>query len=425
MVGCCCCHTAAMTRDEHVQAEEALLESGLAWWQTTHQPNGEKVSFTVMDVPLRTLAKRDLFIHTVEYTCGTADPDASAMVLVHGFGFGAGLYFSSAPALAAAWNGRLFSIDQLGCGLSSRPPWPHEYGHRCSIDTAENYFVDALEAWRTQLGLESLVLVGHSIGGYTAAAYAERHPERVHRLVLASPAGVPPPPPGLAEVHASQPWPMKLARTLFLTRGWSPFFIAKDLGRGRTALAGYLGRRFEHGQGWIPKAEILEYLVGIWCRSPKSAGGYMHALLLTFGGIPEGSQGEFVYARRPLAERLLVLAHRVPRVACIYGEFDWMYWRNAADVRARQAPDAPPIDVWRVAQATHQQMMDNPLGFADAVLACAGDRTPAGSLPVGAGFGRSYGAKAKIFQRRGGRQLPQDTDVITVWAEDVEASSTI
>ena len=88
-------------------------------------------------------------------------------------------------------------------------------------------------------------------------------------------------------------------------------------------------------------------------------------------------------------------------------------------------PDAPPIDVWRVAQATHQQMMDNPLGFADAVLACAGDRTPAGSLPVGAGFGRSYGAKAKIFQRRGGRQLPQDTDVITVWAEDVEASSTI
>ena len=34
-------------------------------------------------------------------------------------------------------------------------------------------------------------LVGHSLGGYLAVAYAERFPERVERLVLLSPVGLP------------------------------------------------------------------------------------------------------------------------------------------------------------------------------------------------------------------------------------------
>ena len=34
-------------------------------------------------------------------------------------------------------------------------------------------------------------LVGHSLGGYLAVAYAERFPERVERIVLLSPVGIP------------------------------------------------------------------------------------------------------------------------------------------------------------------------------------------------------------------------------------------
>ena len=37
------------------------------------------------------------------------------------------------------------------------------YGHRCPLDKAEGYFVDAIEAWRAQLGLERMALLGHSI----------------------------------------------------------------------------------------------------------------------------------------------------------------------------------------------------------------------------------------------------------------------
>jgi proline iminopeptidase len=39
---------------------------------------------------------------------------------------------------------------------------------------------------RVHLGLERLLLLGHSHGGVVAQAYAARHPERVERLVLAS-----------------------------------------------------------------------------------------------------------------------------------------------------------------------------------------------------------------------------------------------
>jgi proline-specific peptidase len=47
-------------------------------------------------------------------------------------------------------------------------------------------YVSDLDELREHLGLERMLLLGHSHGGVVAAAYAATHPERVEKLVLAS-----------------------------------------------------------------------------------------------------------------------------------------------------------------------------------------------------------------------------------------------
>lgn len=59
-----------------------------------------------------------------------------------------------------------------------------------SREEAEGFFVDALARWREAMGVDKMVLVGHSLGGYLAASYALQHPEHVQHLVLVGPAGV-------------------------------------------------------------------------------------------------------------------------------------------------------------------------------------------------------------------------------------------
>lgn len=71
-----------------------------------------------------------------------------------------------------------YIYDEVGAGASSRLS-PSEYSLK--RDVAD------LEAIRHQLGADRLTLVGHSYGSVLAAAYASEYPERVDRMILASP----------------------------------------------------------------------------------------------------------------------------------------------------------------------------------------------------------------------------------------------
>ncbi|CAN0307444.1 unnamed protein product, partial [Hapterophycus canaliculatus] len=50
----------------------------------------------------------------------------------------------------------------------------------------EEVLVESLERWRVAMGVEEMVLCGHSLGGMMAAAYAMAHPDRyIHAYVRA------------------------------------------------------------------------------------------------------------------------------------------------------------------------------------------------------------------------------------------------
>jgi esterase len=95
------------------------------------------------------------------------------LLLLHGFGHSARIWDPVVPDLAPRY--RTLALDARGHGDSDRDP-EFRYNHAAVARDIESV-VD-------HLGLERLVLVGHSMGGYASIRYAARHPQRVLRLVL-------------------------------------------------------------------------------------------------------------------------------------------------------------------------------------------------------------------------------------------------
>lgn len=99
------------------------------------------------------------------------------VILLHGLGADNSSWAMTVAPLAAKF--RVIAPDQIGFGRSDKPMLNYR------IAT----LVDFLDAFMKQLGIERASLVGNSLGGFTAAAYALAHPEKVERLVLVDAAG--------------------------------------------------------------------------------------------------------------------------------------------------------------------------------------------------------------------------------------------
>jgi pimeloyl-ACP methyl ester carboxylesterase len=85
-------------------------------------------------------------------------------------------YFADLAGLGESFT--LALLNPRGSEGSDRAPEPGGY-------TTEDYVAD-LDEFREHLGLDRMLLLGHSHGGVVAQAYAARRPDRVERVVLAS-----------------------------------------------------------------------------------------------------------------------------------------------------------------------------------------------------------------------------------------------
>ena len=295
----------------------------------------------------------------------TAETKEEDLVVLHGYGAGLGFFYRNFDHLSRRPGWKLWALDLLGMGRSSRPPFKiHATQKEDKIREAEEWFIDALEEWRIKRGLDRFTLLGHSLGGYLATCYTLKYPGRVKKLILASPVGIPedpfatkeplpenppkdqshpPPPPSGVEAELLHPQDEMLkppapntssvslpspptststtttskppARRIpkWVTYLWeaniSPFSLVRWSGPlGPRLVSGWTSRRFSH----LPQAEstaLHTYAYSLFRQ--RGSGEYALAFLLAPGA----------YARNPLIWRIGKV--NIPTVL-MYGEVDWM-----------------------------------------------------------------------------------------------------
>ncbi|KAI1658388.1 alpha/beta-hydrolase [Daldinia decipiens] len=293
------------------------------------------------------------------------EPVDDTLVMLHGYGAGLGFYYKNFENLSRAKGWKLYALDWLGMGNSTRPPFRVCAKDPASkITEAENWFIDALEEWRKIRKIEKFTLLGHSLGGYLSVSYALKYPGHVNKLILASPVGIPEDPYAM---NADMPEPMestfqdeftmdqqstteshgidglngnkkmqqqeakKRPYPSWLVWLWdanvSPFSIVRLAGPlGPRLASGWTSRRFNH---LTPeeKQTLHDYAYSIFRQ--RGSGEYVLPYLLAPGA----------HARRPVINRV----HRIGRqvitpatetepavketgfpIIFMYGENDWM-----------------------------------------------------------------------------------------------------
>ena len=120
------------------------------------------------------------------------------VVMVHGNPTWSYYYRKLVRELRADY--RCISMDHIGCGMSDVPP-ESEYSYTL------HQRVDDLESLIKHLQIESFNMVVHDWGGMIGMAYADRHPEKIKRVVVLNTAAFPLP------ESKNLPAPLWLTRT--------------------------------------------------------------------------------------------------------------------------------------------------------------------------------------------------------------------
>jgi pimeloyl-ACP methyl ester carboxylesterase len=150
------------------------------------------------------------------------------VVLLHGFGASADSWNRFAKPLIKRY--RVIAPDQPGWGASTRIE-SASYGYPAQVERLRQFL--------SALGVKRMHLVGHSMGGFIASAYAARYPDEVITLGLIAPHGMAEPVPSeLANDQAkgdnwlvanSYPEFDRLLNNIFARRPYAPKAVVRYL----------------------------------------------------------------------------------------------------------------------------------------------------------------------------------------------------
>ncbi|KAJ3075702.1 hypothetical protein HK102_005547 [Quaeritorhiza haematococci] len=273
------------------------------------------------------------------------------LVMTHGYQAGLGFFYKNFSPLSQLPGWRIYALDWLGMGQSSRPRFPRFDTKRSddeNVTEIENFFVDSLEEWRDKNGIDKMTLMG----GYLSACYALKYPERVERLVLVSPAGIPKRPDDLEDGQWFRGG-RKVPSWVNNLWNWNitPGTVVRFAGPfGPQLVHKYTSRRF----AYLPHDESKDFHDYVYHISAlPGSGEYALSGLLLPGA----------WARKPLLDRLANL--KMP-TSFFYGVGDWMDYKAALEASGNMKV---PHKICRVGNAGHHLYLDNPDAFNAALIA--------------------------------------------------------
>jgi len=273
-----------------------------------------------------------------------ANPEEQArtpLVLVHGFGSGAGLWAMNFDELSK--RQAVYAVDVLGFGRSSRPDFPSDGAD------AENDFIEAIEQWREKIGISKFILMGHSLGGFLACSYTLKYPERVRHLILADPWGLNEKPPPGEEPFRIPRWARVVAAML------SPFNPLSAL-RAAGPYGPRLVQRFRPDlkkkfKRMFPEEDddtVINYVYHCNAQYPSGESAFKSMT------IPYG------YAKYPMVHRVKDIAEGVP-MSILYGSRSWVDSATGFNIKYLRRNSF--VDVQIIPGAGHHIYSDQPERF--------------------------------------------------------------
>ena len=250
------------------------------------------------------------------------------VMLLHGNNF-AGFYFGRIIEALRQQGFRVVVPDQIGYGRSSKPFIPYGFS-----DMARN-----TRLILQHLGIEKVMVVGHSMGGMLAARFATQYPDLTERLVLYNPIG-------LIDQRFNRPAENPdeaYKRTLGSTYQTIRAAIGRYVAHNADAWNGEFERYTRIRYAWTlsadwPRLAMVQTLLGQTIAADPVVDDWPHIGVptLVFGGAEDQLPG----SAQVFQERMKVVASTIPN-----GRARLLLLPDLGHVPHLEAPDAaiPPL----------------------------------------------------------------------------------